>query len=128
MSLESEVAEVKARRQRRAAWISFFVRAAAAKEAGQNVPDKGLSAKLVQQAENSITDAMDEYCGNGKNSVRHPGPGPRPGLNSLVNQLVILSNAFPAGAMRTELSSIAGRLLLKGIQSVPSHSAKAASA
>jgi len=117
---------VSIKRQWRAGWILFFVRAAAAKEAAQKVPDKPLSAKLIEQVENSIEAAMDKYCGTGtgKHGVTPsrpkpgPMPGPPPGLNSLVVQLTVISNLFHEGTLRTELSSIAGRLLQKGIESV----------
>jgi len=101
--------------QRRRAWLLFFLRAAAAKEAAQLVPDKALSGKLVKQADDAIIAAMDDYCGTGKSSSPRPHPGPPPGLNSLVGQIIVMANVLPAGALRTELGSIAGQLLKKGL-------------
>jgi hypothetical protein len=125
---ESIVAEVLARlanqrrsgssimAQRRAGWIAFFVQAATAKEVAHNVPDKLLGTQLAQRADNSIANAIDEYCGStGPHKIR-PLPGPPAGVYSLVSQLTILANTFQAGSLRTELSSIAGRLMQKAVQ------------
>jgi hypothetical protein len=93
--------------------INLCLRAAAVKELASTLSSP-LQGEVIAQADNSIANIIDDFCGTMVPFVPHPWPGPSPAALELATQLTIGANTIvQSQAMRIELLRISKTLIEK---------------
>jgi hypothetical protein len=97
--------------------IDYLVSMISLKEAAAALPGGAQRDRIVEQADRSIAEFIDDICPPYRRWPRPgpwPWPGPPPWIAPLVSELVTVAHSFEEGTMRRELVSVAGQILERG--------------
>lgn len=97
----------------RSAAVSYLVTAVSMKEIASQMKGR-LQEQLAQDAEAAIAQFLDDFCGTPPQKIPWHWPGPPPWNSALAAELALVANTLQSGLVRTELLSVAGRIIEKG--------------
>ncbi len=93
--------------------VSYLVTAVSMKEIAAQTRGN-LQEQLTQNADAAIDQFLDDFCGTPPSKIPWHWPGPPPWNSVLAAELAMVANTLQSGFMRTELLSLAGRIIEKG--------------
>jgi hypothetical protein len=91
------------------------VAAALAQAVNAKVLAGQIGDKTAHNANQTIVQLLDDYCGTPPRVVPWPWPGPPPWNFAIASELNAAASALPEGAMRAGLQEVAKQVMVKGL-------------
>jgi hypothetical protein len=94
---------------------SYLLAAISVRDIAARIPNKEVGAQIGGQAERTIEQFLDDYCGTPPRVVPWPWPGPPPWVFQLVSQLALIGNSLQEGSLREGILNVAARALQRSV-------------
>jgi hypothetical protein len=88
--------------------LSYLLAAVSLRDVATKVAGEA-GQTLAKQAERTIEQFLDDYCGTPPRVYPWPWPGPPPWVFQLISQLNLVANTLQAGSLREGLIEVAAR-------------------